>query len=253
MSNGLKMLLFVIISSFLIGCKTTETVSTAKAKKRSVKFLLRKLEQNHIDYTWFASRAKVKMDSEQQKATFSTLIRMQKDSLIWIKIKKMNIEGARVKITPQTIEILDRQESQYIKKPFSYLKNEFGLQLNFAELQELIVGNPILFQEETLLSVIREQQNVLKTPESEKNVLKLFMNPQSFLVNELRGSMDYNSIDIKYEDYQTIEQTQIPAVKNIEIDSKDAGIVQLKMTFSKMVLNEVQKVGFTVPDSYQRN
>lgn len=252
MNKGLKSFLLLFISCLLIGCSASKTAVAPKAKKRSVKFLLRQLQQHHIDYTWFASRAKIKVDNKDQKATFSAVVRMQKDSLIWVKLKKMNIEGARILITPQTIEILNRQESQYIKKSFTYLKEEFGLELDFAELQELIVGNPILFQKQPLLSVIKDQQNVLKTPEQQKTVLNIFMHPSSFLMNELRGSMNYNSIDIKYQDYQLVEQEEIPLVKEVEIDSEDAGLVQLKMTFSKVILNEPQKVGFSIPDSYQR-
>jgi hypothetical protein len=235
----------------IMGCRSTQ-LTTGTPKNRSVKFLLRQLEKNHIDYTWFGTNAKIKVDSEQEKATFAASIRMQKDSLIWIKIRKMNIEGARIKITPETIQILDRQNGQYIKRPFSFLKNEYGLDVSFSQLQELIIGNPVLWEEESLVSVIRKQQNVLQTPNSQKTVLKIFMNPSSFLINSVQGSMNQNALSIDYSDYEILEQEQIPTRKTIDIDSKDTGEATLEMSFSKMSLNEVQKVGFRVPDNYER-
>ena len=249
--GGLKTILLVFISLFLVACTTTKTTST-KAKKRSLKFLMRQLEKNHIGYDWFACRAKIKFDSEQQKATFVADVRMKKDSLIWIRVKKMSVEGFRIKITPTSIEILKRQTNEYVKEPFSYLKNEFGLELDFSELQELLIGNPILHLQQTLVATIRENQNVLKTPESQKSVLKIFLDPKTFFINEIRGSMNNNSIGIEYSDYQAIDKQQIPSTKTVQIDSKAVGPVDLKMSFSKMLLNVPQKVGFIVPDGYRR-
>jgi hypothetical protein len=251
MNKAVYFLFFLLLSSVIMGCRSTQ-ITTGSPKNRSVKFLLRQLEKNHIDYTWFGTNAKIKVDSEQEKATFAASIRMQKDSLIWIKIRKMNIEGARIKITPETIEILDRQNGQYIKRSFSFLKDEYGLEVSFLQLQELIIGNPILWEEQSLISVIRKQQNVLQTPHSQKTVLKIFMHPTSFLINSVQGSMDKNAISIDYSDYKILEQESIPMKKTIEIDSEDAGVVGLEMSFSKMSLNEVQKVSFRVPDNYER-
>ena len=234
-----------------MGCRNTQ-LTTGTPKNRSAKFLLRQLEKNHIDYTWFGANAKIKVDSEQEKASFAASIRMQKDSLIWIKLRKMNIEGARVRITPERIEIIDRQNGQYIQRPFSFLKDEYGLDVSFAQLQELIIGNPILWKKESLIAVIREKQNVLQTPHSQKTVLKIFMNPTTFLINSVRGSMNQNALSIDYSDYEILEQEQIPTKKTIEIDSEETGVVKLEMNFSKMSLNEVQKVGFRVPDNYER-
>lgn len=251
MSKKVHFLFFLLSSLVIIGCRSTK-LSTESAKSRSAKFLLRQLENNHIDYNWFGTNAKLKIDSEQEKATFAASIRMQKDSLIWIKVRKVNIEGARIKITPETIEILDRQKSQYIKRPFSFLKDEYGLELSFTQLQDLIIGNPILWEKKSLISVIRDGQNVLKTPASQKMVLKIFMSPKSFLINSIQGSMNNNAISIDYSAYETLDQEQIPTQKLIEIDSEDAGIFGLEMNFSKMNINEVQKVKFKIPDSYER-
>ncbi|CAA6799366.1 MAG: Unknown protein [uncultured Aureispira sp.] len=249
MSKAVYFLL--LLSSMIMSCRSTQ-LTTGTPKNRSVNFLLRQLEKNHIDYTWFGANAKIKVDSEQEKASFAASIRMQKDSLIWIKIRKMNIEGARIKITPETIEILDRQNGLYTKKPFSFLKNEYGLEVSFAQLQALIIGNPILWDSQSLVSVLRKQQNVLQTPKAQKTVLKIFMDPNSFLINSVQGSMHQNALSIDYSAYETVEQEQIPTKKAIEIDSEETGWLGLNISFSKISLNEVQKVGFRVPDNYER-
>lgn len=253
MSNGYLTIVVAFLSFFCWSCATTTTTTSGpKPKKRSVKFLQRQLEEHHIDYDWLGTKAKIKFDSDKRKGSFLALIRMQKDSLIWIKLKKLNVEFARILITPGNIEILNRQESQYIQRDFLYLKREFGLDLSFTQLQDLLVGNPILHQQPNLISVISENKNVLKLPESQKEILKIFMNPKTFLIDKIEGSANQNAITIDYSGYELLEKQQIPMQKKVEIDSDDVGWVKLDMTFSKMVLNEVQKVGFVVPDSYEQ-
>jgi hypothetical protein len=253
MNNWLKILLFVLTASLFVACSPVQKlVSDTKAKKRTLNFLLRQLQNNSLKYLWFGTKAKIKFEDNKNKVAFSAIIRMQKDSLIWIKLKKMNVEGVRVRITPETIEIINRQESSYLKKPFSFLKNEFGLDVSFSDLQNLIVGNPVFYENQKLSSFVENNQNVLKTPSTQKSVLKIYMEPQNFLLNEIRGSADKNSVCIEYADYTELNNQKIATLKDIHVDSEESGIIKVKMSFSKMILDEIQKVGFSVPDSYSR-
>lgn len=225
--------------------------SSAHASKKPVKFLIKQLEKQQLQYEWFGCRAKVKVDSEKEDVVFSASLRMQKDSLIWVRIKKMSVEGARIKITPESIEILNRQESQYIKRPYSFIKEEYGLDISFAQLQEAILGNPILYQDRTFLSGVENNQLVLQTPPNQKEVLKLFMRAGDFLLEELRGSVEGSSLTINYTNYETIQEQPLATKKVVHIDSEEVGVVNIDLIFSGIVLNEVQKVSFVVPPSYE--
>ncbi|MFK7799486.1 MAG: DUF4292 domain-containing protein [Aureispira sp.] len=244
--------LFCCCSWFIMACKTpTVATDSTRPTKKTAKFLLRQLDKQQLQYQWFGCRAKIKVDSEKQDVVFSAALRMQKDSLIWIRIKKMSVEGVRIKITPQSIEILNRQESQYIKRPFSFIKEEYGLDISFVQLQEALLGNPILYQDRTLLSSVAENRLLLKTPPNQKEVLKLFLRAKDFLLDELRGSIEGSSLTINYMDYEPIEEQQIATKKIIHIESRDVGVVDINLKFSGIVLDEVQKVGFTIPASYE--
>lgn len=233
-------------------CKTpTTAIDTSRPTKKTAKFLLQQLDKQRLQYQWFGCRAKIKVDSEKQDVVFSAAVRMQKDSLIWVRIKKMSVEGARIKITPQNIEILNRQESQYIKRPFSFIKEEYGLDISFAQLQEALLGNPILYQDRPLLSSVAENRLLLKTPPNQKEILKLFLRTSDFLLDELRGSVEGSSLTINYMDYELVQEQQIPTQKIIHIESRDVGVVDIDLKFSGIVLDEVQKVSFTVPASYE--
>ena len=247
----LNLIGFAILLIFSSCTTVSRTNSSVRVKKKSIAFLLKKLDQNKIDYTWFATKAKLKYEGEGKKVLFSAIIRMQKDSLIWVKLKKMNVEGLRMRITPQSIELLNRQESTYTFRPFSSFKEEFGVDLNFSDLQDLLIGNPVLYKERKLLASTENNCYLIKSPESEKEVLKILLRAADFRIKELRGSEDNNRIQIVYDTYEKVNEQTIPLQKDIQVESATASVF-LQMTYSKIELNEVQKVSFKVPDTYRK-
>lgn len=250
--NKLFLMFFGLALLQLVACKTpVGTDSTLRPTKKPAKFLLRQLEQQELNYEWFGCRAKIKVDSEERDVVFTASLRLQKDSLIWVRIKKMNVEGARIKITPESIEILNRQESQYIKRPYSFIKEEYGLDISFSQLQEVLLGNPILYKDKTLLSSVSENRLLLQTPPNQQEVLKLFLRGNDFLLEELRGSIEGSSLSIQYSDYEPIQEQKIATKKVVHIDSEEVGVVDIDLQFSGIVLDEVQKVSFTIPPSYE--
>ena len=236
----------------LAACKTPQvSTSTQALPKRSANFLLKRLSRQHIDYQWWGCRAKLKLDSPQEKATFFAKIRMQKDSLIWLSLRKMSVEGARVRITPDSIEILDRQNSQYLKRPFSHLVERYGVSLTFQDLQDLLAGNPILYQKQTLLPSIEAQRYRLATPKTQADVLRIFLEGTTYQLSELSGSQKGNLVEMHYDQYEPIGEQTIPISRNLYIETAENEQLSLDMTYSNIVLDEVQKVGFKIPDSYE--
>lgn len=233
-------------------CTTTQVVGTHKPlPKRSAAFLLKQLAKKKIDYTWWGCRAKIRLDSPEEKATFFAKIRMQRDSVIWMSLRKMSVEGARVRITPTQIEILDRQQGHYLKRPFSHLKDRYNLGLSFSDLQDLLVGNPILYQNQPLLSSVQGDRYRLATAPNKADVLRIFLS-REYLLDELSGSQDGNVVEIQYHEYEVLNQQTIPLKRDIEIETAEDELLTLSMSYSNIVLNEIQKIGFVVPDSYER-
>lgn len=251
--SSCQLLLTTIFLLGLNSCQTTQsTASTNKPlPKRSNIFLLKRLAKQHIQYQWWGCRAKLKLDSPQEKATFFAKIRMQKDSLIWLSLRKMSVEGARVRISPTQIEILDRQNGQYLKRPFSYLNERYGLSLSFQDLQDLIAGNPVLYRDQPLLSSVEGNRYRLATPSNQAEVLRIFLDGTNYHLSELSGSQANNVVEITYDQYETFGQQDIPLKRHLFVETADDEQATLDMTYSNLVLDEVQKVGFNIPDSYE--
>lgn len=249
-----QLLLLTIFLLGASGCQTTQSVAGTNYKplpKRSSTFLLKRLVKQRIQYQWWGCRAKLKLDSPQEKAIFFAKIRMQKDSLIWLSLRKMSVEGARVRISPTQIEILDRQNGQYLKRPFRYLAERYGLSLSFQDLQDLIAGNPVLYHDQPLLSSIAGKRYRLATPSKQAEVLRIFLDGTNYRLSELNGSQANNVVEITYDQYEAFDQQNIPLKRHLFVETADDEQGTLDMTYSNLVLDKVQKVGFSIPDSYE--
>src|SRR5690606_36685661 len=53
----------------------------------------------------------------------------------------LGIEVARVLITPDRIQIINRIQNEYIDKPFDYIYRYTSQEMGFNEIEDLLVGN----------------------------------------------------------------------------------------------------------------
>ncbi|MCP4437422.1 MAG: DUF4292 domain-containing protein [Aureispira sp.] len=250
--NNLRWLWWLSLVLLMGACKTTDEFAIVKLKKRPAKFLLKKIEKNKIDYKWFAGKGKIKLKDKSNNITFATYIRMRKDSLIWIVARKMNIEGGRIQITPQKIEILDRQNKQYISKPFAALKTEYNLDLSFNELQEILIGNPVLYQEVEFSAGADHREHILNH-KTKKEQLRIGLYDKSFLISSFMVEKDRRFLEVDYSDYTpTATNQQIAHTKRLEVEAEETGSVSLKISLTKVELDVLQRTPFKVPDSYER-
>src|SRR5262249_49197021 len=151
-------------------CRSTRKIQTAIAKKDtvaapavvvdhsrddSIAFMsnvYESIRKNRIDFTTFSAKIDEEYeDADGNKYDVNVHLRMDKESVIWVSITALlGIEGLRAYITPDSVKILDKQNKVYIARSVSYLQEVTELPLDLHTLQELIIGNPVFFDENIL-------------------------------------------------------------------------------------------------------
>jgi hypothetical protein len=129
-----KILILFLSMLFLYSCKTATLVQGPNLKKKNTAFLLKKLEDNRLDYDWFSAKAKVKFEGQGQNVIFTTILRMKTDSIVWMKVQKISIEGMRVRMDKDKVEVLNRQDNQYILESFESLSKKMPLSLQLKDI-----------------------------------------------------------------------------------------------------------------------
>ena len=69
-------------------------------------------------------------------------LRMRKDSLVWLSLTAtMGIEIARVKVSTDSVWILNRLEKTYVAEPMKNVSEYLGIPLSLTLLQTLLLDN----------------------------------------------------------------------------------------------------------------
>jgi len=139
-------------------------------KERSASFLTKRIEKNLFEYETLSFKTDVSVEMKGDKKSFKNNIRIKKDSAIWMSISPaLGIEVARVIITKDSIKLIDKWNDQYYLGEFDYINEQFDTDLDFYILQDILVANPILYdQKEKFVSTNDIDKHILTSKNKRK-------------------------------------------------------------------------------------
>ena len=241
---------FIGISIFLLSCKTTQTIFNRNVKPASAYELDDKLEEKKVVFQTFSGKAKVDVASANINQSFSAQIDILKDSVIGLSLRVLGVEGARVKITPDSIEIIDRLNQEYIPRDIEFIKSSFNIDADFYDLQNLIVGNPVYYDTTALDTGESDDKYVLL---AENAVYKntLWLSPDYDILRMFIQDLIANrTLTLDYDAYEKIEGRQFAFIRNIFIDAQDDLTAHIE--FTKVEFDQPFGFTFTVNPKYKR-
>jgi len=268
----LPVVTIVLLMAFT-ACRSTKKIQQAIIKKDTVvtvvtavqpthedtmnmvKELLTNVQKNRIEFKTFAAKIKVDYsNSKGKQPNFIANIRMLKDSLIWVSLSnEIGIEGIRVLITKDSIKILDKLANTYQVRPLSHIQEVAEIPFSFADLQNLLVGNPVFFNKDSILLYNRTANGytLLSNDLQFKNRISIGNN---FLIE--KSKLDDNdpvmnrTCDLLYTDYESKAGFMFSAYREISIIQQTKLEVDLK--FKDYKFNEELSFPFTIPKKFKR-
>ena len=205
-----------------------------------------------LDFEWLSAKVKVDFEDKEQSVGATMQIRIRKDSLIWLTVKKLGVEGLRAQIHPKYIETLNHQDKQYQRRSLRFLAEQVDLPLGFAEIQDFFVGNAVLIPStKPYLCKIEGDCYRLEKP-GLNDYIGMLIQGEHFLLKQIARDQGRNSADIYFEDHKPLGNILAPYTRRIEIEGPDLGQLKLEFRFSDIELNQPQKMKFEIPDDYQR-
>src|SRR5882762_8806081 len=177
----------IIICLAIIGmvsvnsCRTTKHISKAIAPKKdttvnvvpnitsaadSLKMIQETmvgLQKHYIDYKSFNAKIKVDWeDSKGRQPDLSAVVRIMKDSAIWISISAtiLNLEAYRMLITKDSVILMNIREKEVQYRSLDYLQDVTEIPFDYKTIQDLLVGNPI-FMDSTIVAYKKSDDRIL--------------------------------------------------------------------------------------------
>ena len=105
----------VLMVILIVSCKTKMVLNRTVVKPMRTKKILDSLEKYGINYNYFTLRFSGEFVSAKENQSIKGIIKIKKDSLIWISIvPALGIEAIRISLSTDSVKMINRINSTYL-------------------------------------------------------------------------------------------------------------------------------------------
>lgn len=248
------LLLFLTCTLLTTACNTPRKTTGKTEKGMTARSVLQQMAAQELNPEWFSSRIRVAYDDGEQSVSGSATLRMQKDELVWMSIKKFGLELARVKVTPDSVYVLDRINREYTIESLDYLASSYGLPANLSGLQDFLLGNAVLLdgQKHELQNLGPTYQLSAPTPNPAStywvDAAGFFLRKMAFVDAE-----NDQQVEVMLDGFAPAgDQANFPYLRNLSINGRSLGQMEIGLEFSKIEVDVPQSISFDIPSKYTR-
>jgi hypothetical protein len=246
------LLLVLALSLNVQSCKTAKKKTAAPETAESADFLLEKLAANQVDADWFSAKAKIRYEDQNQSVSVSSTIRLKKDSILWMNVKKLGFEVARMLITTDSIFIINRFEQSYAAADLQWVQRNYNLPANLNILQSILLGNPVFFARRNWTTSVEDMYYALQTSDDYQEN-RYLLTADEFLLFEmaLLDKREDREVSLSYDDYASVADDQkFSYLRKLRLKSRETGDVKVDLEFSKVEINVPKSIRFEIPKRY---
>ncbi|HYG51409.1 MAG TPA: DUF4292 domain-containing protein [Flavobacteriales bacterium] len=262
----------LLVMVFLYACTGQHHLATGKPNHHlNTNKIIDSVELQKLSFADFTSRLSVDVESKSLNESFTAHVKIRKDSIMWIDIRKAGLAVARVLITKDSLKMIMRmgQGEGYYPRSFNFLNEQFDTELDFTMLQDLITANPMSFDPQEKYKSPKDSAYYYLTTLRKRRLRKALehdrvykkhdviyqykfypktFKPYQVWINDIN---DTTVFDARYLEYEGLDSIPLPKVLEIEASKADRKM-KLKLEYKRTRLNEKTDFPFVVPDDYER-
>ncbi|NVK51802.1 MAG: DUF4292 domain-containing protein [Flavobacteriaceae bacterium] len=253
-----RFLPLLVLLLIIASCKTKSSAISNSAEIKSLS--ARKVSNRHIAKSFqketIDARLKVVYKDKKTNQTLHVKLRIQKDKVIWLNVTyKGIILVARAKITPQSVSYYEKINKTYFVGDFNVLRNFLGAEVNFTQLQNLLLGQAIFdLKAQKYTAEINDNAHLL-TPKQQQTLFDIlfWINPAHYKLDkqELKSLEKNQVLQIGYQNYALIEGETFP--KHIEIKAMENDeVTSININYTSVLFNKNIRTPFRIPNGYKQ-
>lgn len=270
MIRYIKFLYFLISGILIVSCATSknleETSKEEKIERRKTQDLVNTLDSiSKKTPTFFYSKIKSSYSDTNRSNSFKTSIKLAKDSAVHAIISFANIPIINSIITRDSLTLTNKKDKCFMKQDLGFFKESFGVDFNYKNIEEIILGLPIdfdtnqrYFQNHNSNVYIISSHKKFKIKRAEKKakddiIIQYFLNRQANELTsmEIESPSDSTSIKVNYVSSEVIEGFRFP--KDVVINIKTPrNNIQIDLSYDKIEVNLPQPIFLVIPESYEK-
>lgn len=250
-------ILFLII---LASCGRKKNAFTPELPEKSKEELVNRLhELSNLEWDMLSTKTSVKFSTEDQSNSFKASIKMKRDSAMLVNISFAGIPIVQSAISNDSLKLVNRRDKCYKFQDRSALENVIDFPIEYAQLQDIIIGKPLLFnKEEEHIQVANKTFYELKTKRkrnqnsNEEVIITYYLSPTTLDLNKVtvESPSDQTTMEIVYVGkHEKIEGLMLPQEMNLVIKAKGKK-TSLDVSINKPDVSGETKLTLNVPDNY---
>lgn len=251
--NKILGLLFWLIL-FSTSCGISKKGTYPKKTTNAAKQIIERTFNQQIAADWLTTRAKINLESESNRIGGAGWVTLKRDSALMISARKFGFEIAKIKITPDSVILVNRLQSEYYSESLNTGAAALGLPPNFKVIQELILGNlPSEFKERPELVLSRDTLRLVK--ENDNQVIFSTLNALKFTISEI-GFIDKKTgtlVQQSFTNYQSfLDSRNFALDRKLTLKVNNGSEIKISMSFQQPVWNKPGDLALAIPKSYSR-
>jgi len=265
------LLLFLFIGLVIMGssCKTKKHVLRTSVKEHGFSYLYARMLENQMEFDQLSAKFTMVYVDEKSKTNLRGQLRIRNDSLIWMSITPaLGIEAARVKLTNDSIEFINRLNKTYFSGKYELIDSVLNTTIDFSLLQSMFVGNDLTQYDVNKFRssvdnglyrmTIRERRKIkkyIRKGEIDTRVLvqQIWLDPETFRIARIdvkeQGEDENKKLQVYYNDYVEIDGQLFPS--KIRVDIISGKSISIDVSFSKILINLPLNFPFKIPSKYE--
>jgi hypothetical protein len=231
------------------------TLASCTKKPSKSSDISKQLTVEQIDFDYFSAKSKLDFKTPQQSAKVTLNIRMKKDSIVWMSVRKLSFEGLRVLITKDSAFIINRLEKTYFACDINALSEKINFEVNLGMIQAMILGN-ILPIESEYAAPVKKKEQFMVAQDAELFLIKNYISRITNKLSEVKAVKKGTDekLHITYDNFKTVGQYLFPHKAKSSIDfifKEKEEHNEFEIEHSKVLIsNEKLSFPFSRPSKY---
>ncbi len=213
---------------------------------------MKKVDANFIQPESLSAKAKINYKTPDGRSqSFNANLRLKTDSAVWISIVPfLGIEVARVLVTPESLQVIDRFNKKYYEYDRDGLSNFVDYPIDFNLLQNALLGNP-LYPMDKPKATINEGRYFLE--DQFGNIMnRAWLNPASYDIEKMQlfDEAAQKRIDVEMTDFKKEKTFNFPSNRVINVKTPENYRIEVQM--NRIKFDQPVEMPFNVSSKYDK-
>ncbi len=207
---------------------------------------------NQAVFNTFSGKAKARLDIDGSSNDVTLNIHIQRDKRIWVSVTAtvlVQIEVARALITPDSILIINKLQGVYMKKPFSYIYQYAGNQVDFKAVQALLVGNALPQTLTDNSTVTADSGSTILTGNQQDMLYRVLVTGNRVRQTDLSNAPANLMLQVSNNDFTQVDNRSLPSQINI-VSSAGTKKINASLHYNSAEFDKILEYPFNIPGSY---